>query len=85
MKRLKTEEMVRLLVGDELVLVVPLDQSSQSRIAQGVRGNSRAEQNEGVRLPKVQCIVATKSAEAGINGKKLEVWQVQWISSIVLV
>ena len=47
-----------------------LDQSSCSRLVQRVSGNSRADADEQVRLPKVQCIVATKSTEAGINGKK---------------
>ena len=35
-------------------------------------GTYRADDDEAVLLPKIQMIVATKSAEAGINGKCLE-------------
>ena len=46
-----------------------LESSSYVRIAK-----DEMTDEEEVQLPKIQCIVATKSAEAGINGKFFGVW-----------
>ena len=46
-----------------------LEPSSHQRIVDGTYGE---DDDESVSLPKIKIIVATKSAEAGINGKCLE-------------
>ena len=53
-----------------------LDTSSYAGIAR-----DEMVEDEEVKLPKIQCIVATKSAEAGINGKFLEFGKMNGIPS----
>ena len=48
-----------------------LKPSSYADIARGMSTTRTTETEEQVRLPKIQIVVATKSAEAGINGKHL--------------
>ena len=48
-----------------------LKPSSYADIARGMSTTRTTKTEEQVRLPKIQIVVATKSAEAGINGKHL--------------
>ena len=62
-----------------------LDQSSQSMIAQGACGNSMAEQNEGVRLPK-KCnalVDRNGTAEPGSNTYEIHVDLYSYVSLFI--